>query len=83
MVKLIPTKKKACGSKAKITLPTIISRPPQNKDLRKPRILSANNPPTKVKAYTQAWVAPYCNCDVTSSIPNLETINTTNMPRMP
>ena len=48
----------------KIILPTIINKPPQNKDFLKPRILSAKSPPINVKAYTKACVAPYCKSKV-------------------
>ena len=54
MVKLIPIKNKFFGSTAKIILPKIIKIPPQKSDFRNPKILSANKPPIKVNAYTQA-----------------------------
>ena len=50
MVKLIPKKKNCFGSIAKITLPKIISKPPQKSDFLYPNILSAKRPPIKVKA---------------------------------
>jgi hypothetical protein len=50
IVKPIPVKKKFFGSTARITLPIIIKIPPQKSDFLSPRILSANNPPTNVKA---------------------------------
>ena len=54
MVKLIPIKNKFFGSMARMILPKIIKIPPQKSDFRNPKILSANKPPIKVNAYTQA-----------------------------
>ena len=65
-LKAMPKKKKALGSIANKMLPIIIKIPPQNKERRFPKILSANKPPTKVKAYTNACVAPYCRLATTS-----------------
>ena len=83
MVKPIPVKNNSFGLTAKITLPIIIKIPPQKSDFLNPRILSANNPPINVKAYTQAWVAPYCKLAVVSSMFSWLTIKTASIPRIP
>ena len=50
ILKPMPIKKNSFGLRARIKLPTIINNPPQNKDFRKPKILSAKIPPINVNA---------------------------------
>ena len=76
----------SCGEKAISKFPIIITTPPKRSDFLNPKILSAKIPPKKVKAYTNACIAPYlrfASLSDNANPSNLSAIKMVKTPRIP